>query len=261
MTPSYDGLSVEALRGLADDIATGRRRATDPAPLGYGLSPTGALPVAAALAHAVTLGMTEVQIAHMLRLLAHEREARRAARDDIGLVWTGPEIGGQSRDTQVVVRELFAGAERTVLIASYRIYQWDQVFGALVARMQARPGLSVRMYLHIDPPKDGKTEAAALQEFSHQFRKGWQGSRMPDVFYDPRTVRSEKGHWPSLHAKCIVVDGRRVLVTSANFTEAAQVRNIEVGVVLDDPALAVGLTAQFENLTAAGALLRVPGLG
>jgi phosphatidylserine/phosphatidylglycerophosphate/cardiolipin synthase-like enzyme len=49
-----------------------------------------------------------------------------------------------------------------------------------------------------------------------------------------------------------------VLVTSANFTQAAQLRNIEVGVVLDDVTLAEGLAAQFENLTVRGALVPVP---
>jgi phosphatidylserine/phosphatidylglycerophosphate/cardiolipin synthase-like enzyme len=49
----------------------------------------------------------------------------------------------------------------------------------------------------------------------------------------------------SLHAKCVVVDGRLVFVTSANFTDRGQTRNVEVGVVLDEPRLAAVLEAQF----------------
>jgi phosphatidylserine/phosphatidylglycerophosphate/cardiolipin synthase-like enzyme len=49
----------------------------------------------------------------------------------------------------------------------------------------------------------------------------------------------------SLHAKCVVVDGRWVFVTSANFTDRGQTRNIEVGVLLDDERLAAVLEAQF----------------
>jgi phosphatidylserine/phosphatidylglycerophosphate/cardiolipin synthase-like enzyme len=33
----------------------------------------------------------------------------------------------------------------------------------------------------------------------------------------------------SLHAKCVIVDRSRALVTSAHFTDAAQRKNIEVG--------------------------------
>ena len=36
----------------------------------------------------------------------------------------------------------------------------------------------------------------------------------------------------SLHAKCVVADGRIALVTSANFTEAAQSSNIEAAVLI-----------------------------
>ncbi|MHC5614999.1 MAG: hypothetical protein ACYTXA_29470 [Nostoc sp.] len=38
------------------------------------------------------------------------------------MVWTGPEIAGsQSRDTGVVVRELFSTAKTSVLISSFAI--------------------------------------------------------------------------------------------------------------------------------------------
>jgi phosphatidylserine/phosphatidylglycerophosphate/cardiolipin synthase-like enzyme len=49
-------------------------------------------------------------------------------------------------------------------------------------------------------------------------------------------------------------------VTSANFTEAAQERNIEVGVLLEDEAFARALRQQVDSLVQAGALRRVPGL-
>jgi len=49
-------------------------------------------------------------------------------------------------------------------------------------------------------------------------------------------------------------------VTSANFTEAAQDRNIEAGVLMRDGRTARSLSGQFESLVAAGKLLRVPGM-
>ena len=258
MSADFEGLSVEALRALADTLETAAAPVVRAAAVARCVPQAEVRAVAASLTHAKDLGLTAPQIAYTLRLLAREREARRAARDDIELVWTGPEVGvGQSRDTQVVIRELFAGATRGVLIASYRIYQWAEVFGALAARMEARPDLAVRMYLHVDPPNPGETEAAALGRFAQEFRASWPTQRLPEVFYDPRTMRPAPSGRASLHAKCVVVDGRRVLVTSANFTQAAQLRNIEVGVLLDDAALAGALTAQFENLNSSGALARV----
>jgi phosphatidylserine/phosphatidylglycerophosphate/cardiolipin synthase-like enzyme len=50
------------------------------------------------------------------------------------------------------------------------------------------------------------------------------------------------------------------IVSSATFTEAAQERNIEAGVLVNDPAFARALRDQFESLAEAGLLVRLPGL-
>jgi phosphatidylserine/phosphatidylglycerophosphate/cardiolipin synthase-like enzyme len=64
----------------------------------------------------------------------------------------------------------------------------------------------------------------------------------------------------SLHAKCVVVDERWAFVTSANFTEAAQERNIEAGVLLDHPKLAEALAARFRALREGGRLHRMTAI-
>ena len=53
----------------------------------------------------------------------------------------------------------------------------------------------------------------------------------------------------------MVVDDERALVTSANFTEAAHDRNIEAGVLLDDPRQASALRRRFDALIRRGVLL------
>jgi phosphatidylserine/phosphatidylglycerophosphate/cardiolipin synthase-like enzyme len=63
-----------------------------------------------------------------------------------------------------------------------------------------------------------------------------------------------------LHAKCVVVDEERLLITSANFTEAAHERNIEAGVLMRDRVVARAIRSQFEMLVVQGRLERVPGL-
>ena len=56
------------------------------------------------------------------------------------------------------------------------------------------------------------------------------------------------------HAKCVVADGRTVFVSSANFTEAAQDRNIELGLLIHSSALAGRITAHFDAMLAQGFL-------
>jgi len=62
-----------------------------------------------------------------------------------------------------------------------------------------------------------------------------------------------------LHAKAVVADEESMFLTSANFTEAALDRNIELGILLRDPALAVSIVRHFRILIDHGKLHRLPG--
>jgi len=57
-----------------------------------------------------------------------------------------------------------------------------------------------------------------------------------------------------LHAKCIVVDGAKAFVTSANFSGAAHERNVELGVCIDDPRIAAAIEEELDELITAGVL-------
>lgn len=74
------------------------------------------------------------------------------------------------------------------------------------------------------------------------------GCRLPEVFYDPRSVADEEPVRCSLYAKCVVVDAEQVFVSSANFTEAGQERNIEVGLNIRSKWLASQLIRHFKLL-------------
>lgn len=77
------------------------------------------------------------------------------------------------------------------------------------------------------------------------------GRPRPRIYYDARTLVPGPPY-SSLHAKCVVVDGVRALVSSANFTQRAQERNIEVGVLIEDPSFASFLAGQWLGLISAG---------
>jgi phosphatidylserine/phosphatidylglycerophosphate/cardiolipin synthase-like enzyme len=57
----------------------------------------------------------------------------------------------------------------------------------------------------------------------------------------------------------VVVDDRKVLVTSANFTDRGQSRTVEVGVLLDDPSFAAELSTQWKGLIRSGWVKRFEG--
>jgi phosphatidylserine/phosphatidylglycerophosphate/cardiolipin synthase-like enzyme len=211
-------------------------------------------------------GMAPAHIAYMLRLLSDERAASQAIADRVELVWSGTEVmAGGSRDTAVVVQELFREARESILVSSYALdsgSKAEALFGTLAKRMDAEPELAVQLFLNVNRKHLDETAAAVLlREFADGFRdETWPGERLPEVFYDPRSLATDGTKRASLHAKCVVVDDDRALITSANFTEAAHERNIEAGTVITDTILAQSLRAQFDTLVDHGALKRVPGL-
>ena len=93
-------------------------------------------------------------------------------------------------------------------------------------------------------PGSGGPRRSAVDRF---YGENWPfGDPRPAVYYDPRTV--EPGSVASLHAKCVVVDGRWSLVSSANFTDRGLHRNLEAGVLIEDPTFASRLAEQWLSL-------------
>ncbi|MCH8048059.1 MAG: phospholipase [Planctomycetes bacterium] len=198
------------------------------------------------------LGFGPNQIATTLELLAKDRDGRPELDESVDLVTTGPEAPGvTNRDTAVVVRDLFAQARESVLVAGYAVYQGQQVFKALADRMQENPDLIVQLFLDVQRPTGDSSEPNQLvRRFAQRFTsQQWPPDRpRPDVFYDPRSLDVATNKRACLHAKCVVVDEKTVFVSSANFTEAAQERNIELGLLIRSPALAQQIVWHFRAL-------------
>jgi phosphatidylserine/phosphatidylglycerophosphate/cardiolipin synthase-like enzyme len=84
--------------------------------------------------------------------------------------------------------------------------------------------------------------AELLRLFGRKFeRQHWPPGPLPQVYYDPRSLVTDAAGPTSFHAKCVVVDDRIAFVTSANLTEAAQQRNIEAGILVEDEVSAIPL--------------------
>jgi phosphatidylserine/phosphatidylglycerophosphate/cardiolipin synthase-like enzyme len=106
---------------------------------------------------------------------------------------------------------------------------------------------------------DTSMSSEVVRRFAERFKtREWPEDRpLPTVFYDPRSLDLDAGKRACLHAKCVVVDKEDVFVSSANFTEAAQERNIEMGLLVRSPWLADQVTEHFDALLAAQLLQQV----
>lgn len=210
-------------------------------------------PIAQALA-----GLDAAGVRAALRLVLAERLYRPPPRLD--LVWSGPETRGSvTRDTGLVVQRLFESAQHSVLVGGYS-FDKPEILAPLHAAMKTR-GVAATIFLEIDghAPSPKVADEYATRMVDGFFHEVWTfGPPRPDVYWDPRTAVAGPP-WASLHAKCVVVDEARTLITSANFTDRGQTRNIEVGVLIDDAAFATELTAQWRLLVTAGLMRRYAG--
>ena len=262
MSGHFERLGGDDLRSLALALRTGRLSPPHGvAAIRRFIHGPEAEDVASTLQGLAGEGFLPGQLARILDLLAADRASRPHPSDLIELVWTGPEAGGvANRDTGVVVRELFGEAKKTVMIAGYRIYQGHVIFRTLAEHMDRDIHLKVRLYLDVHREAgDTAPESTIVARFAGWFAdQVWPGQRLPEIYYDPRSLHSEPGQRSSLHAKCVVIDSERSLVSSANFTEAAQLRNLEVGVLIRSRDFAGRLVHHFESLATRGLLRPIP---
>jgi phosphatidylserine/phosphatidylglycerophosphate/cardiolipin synthase-like enzyme len=205
-------------------------------------------------------GFSASQLADVLDLLRQGRELARKNEPKLDLVWTGPDPEKfVDRDAAVVVMDLFQTVQRTLILSTFVIYNGVDLFAPLHQRMVEMPNLEVSLFVDIPRPHDdSRTAAVLLNEFMAEFRhKHWPWDPMPEVYFDPRSLSTDKAAQATLHAKVVVADGHTTLITSANLTHRGQNRNIEAGVRIESPAFARTVSQQFYGLIEEGLVQRI----
>ncbi|HNK39147.1 MAG TPA: DISARM system phospholipase D-like protein DrmC, partial [Microthrixaceae bacterium] len=156
---------------------------------------------------------------------------------EVEVVVTGPDSpAAPVRLTSEVVRQLIDQATQRVTLVSYAAYRMASVISALDAAV-AR-GVNVNLILESAENLEGGGGAHAYAKYrTYQ----WPPDRRepPDA---------------KLHAKAVIIDNRDVLLTSANMTNAAYDKNIELGVLCRGGGVARQVQAHFDALIARGVL-------
>lgn len=212
--------------------------------------------IALGLASLRKSGFSEPAVATWLKSI--DSILNRVRKPD--LVWSGPEVHNlHARDTRRVFEELLGSANHSLWASTYAIFDGQNAFGQLAKRMAEVPSLKVSLLLNIQRKKgDGAEADIVIRQFADRFWKhSWPGTHKPKVWFDPRSLELE-GPTSVLHAKAVVVDEEQVFITSANLTEAAWDRNIELGILVRDRALAASVVSHFQCLIDVGNLRLLP---
>lgn len=222
------------------------------------------------------LGLGREGVRAVVGAVLAERRHRRTPR--LTLVWTGDDPGvSHSRHTRVVLPELFARAREHVLIAGYSIDHGAALFASL-HRAMADHGVTAELFVDVgqlaarlrhavkSAGQSWSLVSAPIKAAQGSVERGravvalfyrlmWPfGDPRPVVYFDPRTAEEQRA--VSLHAKCVVIDHEYTLITSANFTDRGQTRNLEAGVAIEDRGFAGSLERQWWNLVDSGVVVR-----
>jgi phosphatidylserine/phosphatidylglycerophosphate/cardiolipin synthase-like enzyme len=205
--------------------------------------------------------MSAEQTAIVAEAIAGARESAVDPSTIVELVISGPDVPGvPTSDTAATMRTLISEAMREILLVGYAVHNAQGLFEPLAARMAANESLRVTFCLDISRKlTDTSLDSEIVRRFAREFReRHWRWSQLPRLFYDPRSLSQNPRDRSSLHAKCVLADRASALITSANFTEAAQRRNIEVGLLVRHPSLVERLASYFEGLIDTGQLVSCP---
>ena len=186
-----------------------------------------------------------------LRLaLAAARERERAARSEqVSIVWTGPETAAVPvRRTDQALLELIASAGKRLIVVSFAVYKVRDVADALIAA--ALRGCDVAVVLESEAESGGKVT------FDMAPALGSDVAAHVTLYTWPYDLRPETGAGKraSLHAKCAVADGQRLLVSSANLTEYAFTKNMELGLLVEGGEVPRRVEAHLAALISGGVL-------
>lgn len=173
---------------------------------------------------------------------------------DIQLVWTGPETPKQSpRDTLPQMLEMIGRAKTSILLVTFAAFKAKTIMQALLAATVR--GVQLKIVVESADDSAGQLSHDAWKAFPESFIEAGR------VWYWPinKRPKNPKGLPAKLHAKCLVIDQKEALVSSANLTDDAMERNIEVGIRCCNSAMASQIATKFEALMQQGHIIKLSG--
>lgn len=195
-------------------------------------------------------GVDNTTVALALAAAKEREQASRGVR--VSPVWTGPETAAfRVRRTDQALLELIAAAREHLIVVSFAVYKVPEIAAALIAAAERSCEIMVVL----------ESEAASGGKVSFEMSDAL-GSHVAEhvTFYTwPSELRPETGNGKraSLHAKCAVADAEQLLVSSANLTEYAFTKNMELGLLIEGGEVPKRVEAHWRGLIADGVLRRL----
>ncbi|SBO42642.1 Phospholipase D/Transphosphatidylase [Cyanobium sp. NIES-981] len=196
-------------------------------------------------------------MALVLDQLADQQESLQRERDAWSFVWSGPEpLHAKTADTFATVDQLIRRARSSLLIATYNIglsCEFRGLLESIALRLESEDLQRVDLFFHPVQIAEGfgSDPLAAIRRWFHA--EVWPWPAKPRAYVDRRLL-SGPAERCCQHAKVVIADAETdrasALVTSANFSEAAQRHNFEAGWLVSQPWRAKQISDHFQRLVA-----------
>lgn len=165
------------------------------------------------------------------------------------LLWSGPSPANQipARRIDQVFYDLIDSSRREILLVTFAAHKILRLTDGLARAIQR--GVLVRLVLEFEESSQGQLSLDAINAFPEIIRQRSQ------IFYWPLEKRGLNGlgRPGKLHAKAALIDDHAVL-TSANLTDDAFTRNLELGILVSSEELLQRIRWYFDSLSRDGIL-------
>jgi phosphatidylserine/phosphatidylglycerophosphate/cardiolipin synthase-like enzyme len=145
--------------------------------------------------------------------------------------------------------DLISSADQEILLITFAAHKIHRLAETLAAAL--RRGVRIRLLLEFEAQSQHQLSMDALKAFPADLRS------KAEIFFWPLEKRelNSFGKPGKLHAKAAVIDNQ-ALLSSANLTDDAFLRNLELGVLFAGGDIPSRLREHFEHLVASGMLVR-----
>ena len=168
------------------------------------------------------------------------------------IIWTGPADGRFTiRRIDQVLYDLIAGAESRIMLVTFAAHHVPDLCNYLAQAVKR--GVETTLIVESEVESEGQLTKDAVEAFRSI------ESTCIKIYYWPlgKRQRDQAGRPGKLHMKCAIVDGI-ALIGSANLTDDAFNRNMELGVLVREQSTVNALVEHFQELIRLGVLVKAP---
>ncbi|KON84842.1 hypothetical protein AF331_12580 [Rossellomorea marisflavi] len=173
-----------------------------------------------------------LELAFMMAKKYKEHEPR------VSPVWTGPDLesGLIKLNTYNTVKYLIESAEHEVFIVGYSFSFREESVKDILKSVERAVEKNCRVNIIIND----------VEKNFKEIMKHWEKENYQLNVY--HWTGRDSSAYTSLHAKLIIIDQRKLLLTSANFSYHGFHKNIETGVIIENHDIAKDIWKQYHSL-------------